>query len=621
MNTLSYAEFKKVWLESVVEGEPSSVELGRRFSKKIIGDWLDFNADAEDVIYCDGSGDGGIDIAYLMLGDILEDGSSEGNTWYLVQSKHGSAFNGKSTILIEGEKIIDNLNGDNDRLSSIGDEVSRRVRNFIACAGDNDKLKIIYATHDPLSEEDKRGVDHVRRLGRSHFGDLFDVDAISIQTIYNRLAELSSNTGKIKIQLTANLTMSGSELWVGAVSLINIYEFLKFYKRETGDLDQLYEKNVRKYLGGGRVVNKGIAQTLKKDPEKFGLFNNGITIVAEDVVGAEKNYVITEPYIVNGCQTTKTIWQVMVERLDSGASRLSSELEEWKNRLSNGIVILKIVKVSPENESELNDITRYTNSQNSVSRQDFIALESDFRTLAAEFAKKYKVYLEIHRGGWESQKMLQKHSLNANKYLEYVNAFDMLKVYGAAWFSEPGMAYGKNPPFAPGGAIFKRIMDSTSFGVDALYACYLLQCVANKIKFGRTAEKQSRGQTRYLFYYIIMDLIKDILINENRSHGLTDLTHAVIKIYGVNHPENSGLTDIAINVVDNYLADGNSESLYTEPEYIKSKDLNGFLKWEKLGKGRDFTPKLEQQLYANKYLMRQSLGGQKSVRDRVLDML
>jgi hypothetical protein len=83
-----------------------------------------------------------------------------------------------------------------------------------------------------------------------------------------------------------------------------------------------------------------------------------------------------------------------------------------------------------------------------------------------------------------------------------MNAFDMLKIYGAAWMSEPGIAFGKNPPFAPGGAIFKRIMDSQSFGVEEVYAYYLLQNVANKIRFGRGAVQPSRGLTKYLFYYV-----------------------------------------------------------------------------------------------------------------------
>ena len=97
-----------------------------------------------------------------------------------------------------------------------------------------------------------------------------------------------------------------SGLLVGTVPLFELFEFLKSYQKESaGNLDQLYEKNVRQFLGNRRKINKGIATTLRDNPDKFGLYNNGITIV---VSGYSKlpadNNVITmhDPYVVNGCQ-------------------------------------------------------------------------------------------------------------------------------------------------------------------------------------------------------------------------------------------------------------------------------------------------------------------------------
>lgn len=116
-------------------------------------------------------------------------------------------------------------------------------------------------------------------------------------------------------------------------------------------------------------------------------------------------------------------------------------------------------------------------------------------------------------------------------------------------------------------------------------------------------------------------MIKDILINNSKPHGLKELTDAVIKIFKDETDTSKNLINIALNVIDNYLADGTQDSLFTEPEFIRTKDLNNFLKWEKLGKGRDFTPMFEQLLFANKYLMGQSLSGQQSVRQQVSAIL
>jgi len=98
-------------------------------------------------------------------------------------------------------------------------------------------------------------------------------------------------------------------------------------------------------------------------------------------------------------------------------------------------------------------LTRYTNSKNAVREKDFLALTSDFKTWARQMAERYGVYLEIQRGGWDSRRALQKQHPDLRQFSQMANAFDLLKVYGAGWLGEAGVAFGKNPPFLPNGAI------------------------------------------------------------------------------------------------------------------------------------------------------------------------
>ena len=42
--------------------------------------------------------------------------------------------------------------------------------------------------------------------------------------------------------------------------------------------DQLFDKNVRRFLGGRVKVNKGMQKMLREEPELFGLFNNGMAL-------------------------------------------------------------------------------------------------------------------------------------------------------------------------------------------------------------------------------------------------------------------------------------------------------------------------------------------------------
>src|SRR5271157_845400 len=131
-DVIPFDAFREQWLEDVRAGQPSNVELGRRFAHKLIGQWADADDAAGDFVYCDGSGDGGIDVAYLDRGD--DDSAADSNvashSWYLVQSKYGSAFKGTTTLLHEGQKVIDTLDGKRATLSSLAEGLLERIVTF-----------------------------------------------------------------------------------------------------------------------------------------------------------------------------------------------------------------------------------------------------------------------------------------------------------------------------------------------------------------------------------------------------------------------------------------------------------------------------------------------------------
>jgi len=481
---VGFEQFRESWLESVQEGNPSTRELGRRFSLKLVSQWIDASEDSADIVLCDGSCDGGIDIALLDTGsDTSNDAHEEsGHTWYLIQSKYGSAFSGTGTLLTEGQKVVDTLDGKRTKLNSLAEGTLERLSNFRNSSGPLDRIVLVFATELPLTEPEKRALQDLRAMGRNRIGPLFDVETISIATIYKRIQEesLAEANSKLTISIGARVVESGDDLLVGSIKLLELYKFLRHYRETTGDLDRLYEKNVRRFLGGKGKVNKGMQATLREAPDRFGLYNNGITIVVSGYTRSELSVDLVDPYIVNGCQTSRTIWEVFHQRLDAGGTGINPEIETWKEKVGHGVVVTKIVKVGSAGEALLQAITRYTNSQNAVREKDFIALTSDFRTWQAELGEKYDIYLEIQRGGWDSRKALQNQNPHVRNYLKSANAADLIKVYGAGWLGEAGLAFGKNPPFLPDGVVFKRIVNSDAdhsrpFGAIDLYAAYLLQ--------------------------------------------------------------------------------------------------------------------------------------------------
>lgn len=632
-DNLNFETFLAEWTGEISEDHANSVELGRRFSHKLITQWLDLDPDstAIDVVHCDGSGDGGIDIAYLDRGEDADSAESvSSHTWYLVQSKYGTAFQGRATLLQEGQKVIDTLDGRRTRLSSLAEGLLERLNNFRDSASERDRIVLVFATTNPLDDELREVLRDIRTIGRERLGALFDVESVSVGTIFQRLLEEAATPReRLKVSVVGDFVPAGADLLIGPISLTDLYDFLRAYRMQTDDLDQLYEKNVRRFLGSRGKVNKGIQATLKESPERFGLYNNGITIVVANYEKEEDGRLsLTEPYIVNGCQTTRTIWEVCHQKLEAGGTGENPARDEWRARAEQGVVIAKIVKVGESGEEMLQNITRYTNSQNAVREKDFLALTSDFRTWAAEMADRHGVFLEIQRGAWDSQKAYQRQHPTARQFTEHANAFDLIKVYGAGWLGQAGLAFGKNPPFLPNGSIFKRIVNNEDsiepFGLDDLFAAYLVQKAADEQDFGRGA-RTTRRQTRFLFYMVLVELMKDLLTRIDIEPTPRNVTNGFLRVLGKaeNDDAASVLLDAAMNVIDSYLTQGNENSVFEELALTNTfnGDMNAFLKWEQLGRSADSTPRLRSLLEITKMSLGQSFGRTKSPRATVLEAL
>ena len=159
---ITFEEFREEWLKEFREGDLSPFEKGQRFAVKLVTQWLGVTDDDEDLVICDGAGDGGIDIAYLHRADIDDDNQEgqaiEGDTWYLVQSKYGTAFQGHGTIIEEGRKIIATLAGENTSLSEHVNQLLERLNTFRQQASDRDRITFVFATDRPMTESDRQAL-------------------------------------------------------------------------------------------------------------------------------------------------------------------------------------------------------------------------------------------------------------------------------------------------------------------------------------------------------------------------------------------------------------------------------------------------------------------------------
>jgi len=634
-NSIDYKQFAQEWIAEIDAGNPTSVEKGNRFACKLITQWLNIEKDDDNITYCDGTADGGIDLAYLEMAEDQTDDKEEivsGDTWYLVQSKYGSAFKGVSSIIEESQKIIDTLDGKRPKLNSLAQGIKEKLDAFRSKATPGkDRIVLVFATSEPLNDDQKRAVQDVQAMGQNRLGQVFNVETVSVKTIFDRLGDAVD----YKLKLTTTLHQTGEDLWVGTTRLLDLYEFLCSYKEKTGDLDQIFQKNVRKFLGNRKKVNQIMQKTLKGEEEKsspryFGLYNNGITFVVKDAVNKKnKNkkieWELHDPYIVNGCQTTRSIWDVLDRQLNSGGSGESQSLNAWMNEIEKAVVVTKIAKVGPENPKLLDSITRYTNSQNAVSGKDFISLEDNFQKWAKEMGEMYGIFLEIQRGGWDSQKAKKKSSITYN---DHANAFDLLKIFAAGWLSEAGTAFGRNAAFVPEGTIFKKITgiegaDPDPFGANDLLAAYYLMKITHDSGFGRGAKEVTRRQTKYLFYSIFIGLLKWIMDSGGFRISLRDISKTVVYLSNEDQKDllNKFVNSVLV-VIDGYFNNADKKSIYTEESYQSfNSNLNSYLKWERIGKSENDCPNLYFKIEVAKMFLQNKNGTNKSLYDMIVDTI
>ena len=88
---------------------------------------------------------------------------------------------------------------------------------------------------------------------------------------------------------------------------------------------RLMENNVRQFLQFTGKINKGIKETIEKEPEMFLAYNNGIAATASDIeLDRTGKFIksVTGLQIVNGGQTTASLYHVKDTNKDLDLSRI-----------------------------------------------------------------------------------------------------------------------------------------------------------------------------------------------------------------------------------------------------------------------------------------------------------
>ena len=208
--------------------------------------------------------------------------------------------------------------------------------------------------------------------------DFTPVGASEIQDLYRKTKEKSFATFNFGKRVTIP---TDGKIKEGYYGIISFEEYRKIIIDDKDNMKNVFEDNIRDFLGEDNDVNESMNETLNdvNSIMKFGLLNNGITIVTEDISVTGDCVSVTNYQIVNGCQTSHILYQ-------------NRELPEINK------VYIPIRIIATDDDEIKNEITTATNNQTAIKKEQLAAL-SDYQRNLEQYYNTYpdngfKLYYE-----------------------------------------------------------------------------------------------------------------------------------------------------------------------------------------------------------------------------------
>lgn len=336
----------------------------------------------------DGGNDGGIDSImtfideeYIESIDEISDYSfsNKTNTKFIItQCKKENSFKegpidkliATIPILLDLEKnetaLLSRFNSDVVELALILIEAWKKT----AISGGNISLEYIYVANAPEIEVNhvfKQKIDQLITLSKR----VLSTNSISFLTFSSKeLLELyqKQKSNRLSIEFKDRpLTTEFENNGIGYIGTVKLANYKEFLTSESGEIrDDLFESNIRHFQGLVDVNKKIKISVENTTTEDFWWLNNGITIIAEEPKEVGKKLSVENIQIVNGLQTSYSIFN-------------NHNGDQGDNRSV-------LVKVIINNNKETTDnIIASTNSQNPVSPTLLRATEPIQRNLELFF--------------------------------------------------------------------------------------------------------------------------------------------------------------------------------------------------------------------------------------------
>lgn len=246
---------------------------------------------------------------------------------------------------------------------------------------------------------------------------IFVLQKEEIKSEYEKISKFYS----IQLKFENNIPLPSAEnVELSLLATLKFSELKKLILTSDKNLkENLFIENVRNYIGS-TPVNLDIKKTLDNVSERiyFPLLNNGLAIICDKVQRhpvKEKEFILTFPRIINGCQTTNELFK---------------KYKESSNE--NSIDDIEIVaKVISTNDSNLKKMIIYAaNNQNSIDK-DLQSLNEFHEKIETYYLgkdeKDFNIYFERLRG---------QHS-NVNPPYSRINIETLARVFISVFLRKP----------------------------------------------------------------------------------------------------------------------------------------------------------------------------------------
>lgn len=426
--------------------------------------------------WVDGGGDGGIDGLYVIVNGYPY-GGDDGFQWprenphitvWVITCKHREGFIESPLASMymtlsefwDCSKGNDELKGDYSESLMDARLIFLRAYSALAHLDPLVDVRIAYATRGDTDKVSDAIKGRMRQL-ESQVAAQFSKS--SVHSSFFGAKELLQLYRKIRdenliLPFEASLTHDENNY----VVIVTLSDYFDFVKDSEGKLRRyLFDSNVRDFLGYNNV-NGDIDETLKNPtPANFWWLNNGITILADNAHVKGKNLYLNGVQIVNGLQTTETVYRHFAAGHVTSAD---------KNLL---------VKVITSQDEEVRaSIIQATNNQSNVMSYSLHATDDVQRNIE-EILRKDRIYYERRDHYYKNEGM---------PLDWFITPLDLAKSFLSVVYKNPATAAGLKNKFMRNAASYNAVFCS-DFPIDKWSLIAFVWLVARKVFRGKIITK------------------------------------------------------------------------------------------------------------------------------------